>query len=86
MPEIDAARVRAKAAAATMTEAEDAVALAAALGDSDSPPLDAGQLARMRRVSAAEAADLARRAGGVAPGRPRGPAKRAGSPRALDRG
>ena len=86
MPEIDAARVRAKAAVATLTDAEDAAALAAALSDADSPPLDAGQLARMRRVSAAEAADLAWRAGGVAPARPREPAKQAGSPRTLDGG
>ncbi len=57
----ETARARALDALAAMSDEEDTAITAAALTDPDALPLDEEHLARMRPVSAADAADLTRR-------------------------
>jgi uncharacterized protein (DUF4415 family) len=57
----DAARAQAREALAAMTDEEDKAITEAARADPDAQPFDEKQLARMRPVSAADAADLKRR-------------------------
>src|SRR5579862_5010355 len=55
------ARARAREELAAMTDAEDRAVTEAAHADPDAQPLDEARLARMRPVSAGDAADLSRR-------------------------
>jgi hypothetical protein len=57
----EAARAKARESLEAMTDDEDKAITAAALTDPDALPLDEERLARMRPVSAADAADLKRR-------------------------
>jgi len=65
-----AAHAKAREALATMTNDEDKAITKAALADPDARPLDEHRLARLRPVSAVDAADISRRL----PGRPQLPA------------
>jgi len=58
------ARAEASAALAAMTDEEDKTITEAALADPEALPLDEERLARMRPVSAADAADMNRRVRG----------------------
>jgi uncharacterized protein (DUF4415 family) len=60
----EAARAKARAHLAAMTDEEDRTITEAALADPDAKPLDEARLARMRPMSAADAADLTRRVRG----------------------
>jgi len=57
----DAARAKAREALEAMTDDEDKALTASALADPDALPLDEHHLARMRPVTAADAADIKRR-------------------------
>ena len=58
-----AARAKAREHLAAVTDAEDRAITQAAVTDADARPPDEARLARMRHASAADAADLGRRAG-----------------------
>jgi uncharacterized protein (DUF4415 family) len=60
----DAARARAAELLTATTDEEDRAVTEAALADRDARPLDEARLARMRPVSAVDAADLSRRVRG----------------------